>query len=33
MLGFELPELIRESILGLREIAGELGLIGILGGA
>lgn len=28
MLGIELAELIRESILGLREIAGELGLAG-----
>ena len=32
MLGVELPELIRESILGLREIAGELGLAGSPGG-
>ncbi len=32
MLGIELPELIRESILGLRDIAGELGLAGNQGG-
>ncbi len=32
MLGAELPELIRESLLGLREIAGELGLAGNPGG-